>query len=249
MLDQLYEQKVPFLAYVCESVNVREWKGLDTVNSGFTQERLVQLLSALNLLVSSIFAECTAEIPLATCTGHQQASSLLKLPQKSGQAPSHTLDPPPDQLIINMLCVKWRMLRFGLPQPLWGVPVIQVPTISPFVSQYNPCPWGTLSKRAKQAKQHADRQTLISQEKTDPVQLQRSFLHEGWNWFLLLSGEAGINGSCSDLFRQRIRICFYLHHFRQCDFLLKVCSDSERSQKPEDWPSLKKSGIPLLDLR
>lgn len=67
-------------------MNQREWKGLDRATSDIAF--IPELASIL-----SIFAECTTEIPLATCTGNQQASPPLKLPQKLGQDPSHTLDP------------------------------------------------------------------------------------------------------------------------------------------------------------
>lgn len=123
---------------------------------------------------------------------------------------------------------------------------------SPLLSHkpFNPCPWGALSKWAKQAlvclsahcwqaNSHLTREnwSCAAAELFPPGRLE---LHLS----LLLSAEAGLNGSCSNLVRQRNRTCFSLYPFRQCDFLSKVCSDSERLQKPEDWPSLKKQGLP-----
>lgn len=124
--------------------------------------------------------------------------------------------------------------------------------LSPLLShqQFSPCLWGTLSKWAKQAlvcpsavcwqpDSHLTRENWsVAAELFPPGRLE---LHLS----LLLSVEAGLNGSCSKLVRQRNRTCFdFLYHFWQCDFLSKVCSDSERLEKPKDWLSLKKSGLP-----
>lgn len=114
---------------------------------------------------------------------------------------------------------------------------------SPLLSHqhFSPCLWGTLSKWTKQALVcpsavcwQAD--SHLTKENWSSVAAElfpsgRLELHLS----LLLSVEAELNGSCSKLVRQRNRTCLdFLHHFRQCDFLAKVCSGSGRVEKLKD---------------
>lgn len=156
MSEQLYEQTVPFLGQsllVCKPMRME-----DTATSALTQECLAHAFSpehgssSLPHPWEFSFTECAAEIPLTTCTKHQQASSLPKLPQKWEQNPSHTSDL---QQISNY---EWDLvLNKGCSSLVYSNHHKEVLLFkyqpSPLLSRqhFSPCLWGTWSKWAKQA--------------------------------------------------------------------------------------------------